>query len=148
VPVERFCTGPGRNVLAPDEMLVSLFVPAPARGFGAHYLRFIPRNEMDIAVVGCGASVELGNGGSRFTAARVALGAVAPTPLLVDAAATELVDHPVGDAAIDRAAAAAQSACRPIDDMRGTAEFRRHLAGVLTRRALHEAVRRAQEVTA
>jgi carbon-monoxide dehydrogenase medium subunit len=144
VPVERFCIAPGRNVLAPDEMLVSFFIPAPTPRFGAHYLRFIPRNEMDIAVVGCGAAVELNDAGDRFTAARVALGAVAPTPLLVEEAAAELTGRAVGDEAIERAAARAQAACRPISDMRGTAEYRRHLVGVLSRRALREAIRRAR----
>jgi len=145
LPVEQFCTGPGRNVLGPDEMLVAFFIPAPPPRFGAHYLRFIPRNEMDIAVVGCGAAVELDPSGKQFAAARIALGAVAPTPLLVEEAARELAGRPVGEDAIGRAAAAAQAACRPITDMRGTAEYRRHLAGVLTRRALREAARRAAE---
>ena len=79
VPVEQFCTGPGRNVLGNGEFLVSLRFPAPPRNFGAHYLRFIPRNEMDIAVVGVGSSVVLGDDSATVTAARIALGAVAPT---------------------------------------------------------------------
>jgi CO/xanthine dehydrogenase FAD-binding subunit len=145
VPVENFCLAPGKNVLKPDEMLVSFFIPFPPKHFGAHYLRFIPRNEMDIAVVGCGASVVLSPDKRNFARARIALGAVAPTPLLVESAAAELVGKEVGEPAIGRAALAAQAATRPISDMRGTAEYRRHLTGVLTRRALRKAIRRAME---
>jgi carbon-monoxide dehydrogenase medium subunit len=101
---------------------------------------------MDIAVVGCGVSVELTADRRTFLRARVALGAVAPTPLLVESAATELIGKEVGEQAIGSAALAAQAAARPISDMRGTAEYRRHLVGVLTRRALRKAVERAREV--
>jgi len=145
VPVENFCVGPGRNVLRVSEMLVSFFIPVSPRRFGARYLRFIPRNEMDIAVVGCGASVELSPDGRKFVRARVALGAVAPTPLLVESAAAALQNQDVGEPAVERAAAAAQAAARPITDMRGTAEYRRHLVGVLTKRALRKAIERAKE---
>jgi carbon-monoxide dehydrogenase medium subunit len=110
-------------------------------------LRFIPRNEMDIAVVGCGAAVEINASLDTFQSARIALGAVAPTPLLVRAAAERLIGRQVGDAAaIEEAARAAQGACRPIDDMRGSADYRRHVARVLTRRALRHAVERAREM--
>jgi carbon-monoxide dehydrogenase medium subunit len=144
VPVEQFCTAPGRNVLQRGEFLVSLRFPAPPRGFGAHYLRFIPRNEMDIAVVGVGSSVVLGNDNTTVNAARVALGAVAPTPLLVEEAAAALIGKPLSEATIAAAAAAAQAAARPINDMRGTIEQRRHLVGVLTRRTLQRAGARAR----
>jgi CO/xanthine dehydrogenase FAD-binding subunit len=145
VPVETFCLGPGKNVLKGSEILVSFFIPAAPRRFGAHYIRFIPRNEMDIAVVGCGASVELTSDCRKFQRARIALGAVAPTPLLVESAAAALLNQEVGEPSIERAAAAAQAAARPITDMRGTAEYRRHLVGVLTKRALRKAIERAKE---
>ena len=142
VAVEDFCTGPGQNVLQNGEFLVSLQIPAPAAGFGACYLRFIPRNEMDIAVVGAGSSVVLSGDGSTITSARVALGAVAPTPIMVDTAA--LAGQPANDATINTAAEAATAAARPISDMRGTVAQRRHLAGVLTRRTLQQAISRAR----
>jgi CO/xanthine dehydrogenase FAD-binding subunit len=141
VAVEDFCTGPGRNVLQNGEFLVSLKIPAPAAGFGACYLRFIPRNEMDIAVVGAGSSVVLSADGSTITSARVALGAVAPTPIVVDTSA--LAGQPANEATIEAAAEASTAAARPISDMRGTVEQRRHLAGVLTRRTLQQAIARA-----
>jgi CO/xanthine dehydrogenase FAD-binding subunit len=144
MPVEQFCTGPGRTALQPGEFLVALRMPSPPRHFGAQYLRFIPRNEMDIAVVGVGASVVLNQDQSSFVSGRVALGAVAPTPLLVETAA-ELSGKAVSDETIQQAAEAAQAAARPIDDMRGTAQYRRHLVGVLTRRALRGAIQRAKE---
>jgi CO/xanthine dehydrogenase FAD-binding subunit len=145
VPVEQFCTGPGRTVLQNNEFLVSLRLPAPQANSGAAYLRFIPRNEMDIAVVGTGASVVLSADHATFVSARVALGAVAATPLFVEAAGAALAGKPVSDETIQQAAEAAQAAARPIDDMRGTAQYRRHLVGVLTRRALRGAIQRAKE---
>jgi len=145
VPVEDFCTAPGRTVLQNGELLVAMRLPPPRPRSGAFYLRFIPRNEMDIAVVGAGASVRLTEDRTAFVAARVALGAVAPTPLLVNEAAAALVGKPISDEAIQAAAEAAQAAARPIDDMRGTVAFRRHLCGVLTRRALQGAIQRAKE---
>lgn len=144
VPIEQFCTAPGRNVLGRGEFLVSLRIPAPPQNFGARYLRFIPRNEMDIAVVGVGSSVVLSQDRNTITAARIALGAVAPTPLLVEEAAAALLGKPVSDATIEAAAEAARAAARPISDMRGTIEQRRHLAGVLTRRTLQGAIARAR----
>ena len=144
-PVEEFCTAPGRTLLRTGEFLVALRIPPPGPGFGASYLRFTPRNEMDIAVVGAGASVTLDAGGASFESARVALGAVAPTPLLVPEAGAALAGRAISDEAIDEAARAAQAAARPIDDMRGTIAQRRHLAAVLTRRALWKAVERARE---
>jgi carbon-monoxide dehydrogenase medium subunit len=144
VPVEQFCTGPGRNVLGRGEFLVALRFPAPPRNFGAQYQRFIPRNEMDIAVVGVGSAVVLSNDQATITAARIALGAVAPTPLLVEEAAAALLGQPITDTAIAAAASAAKAAARPISDMRGTVEQRRHLVDVLTRRTLQGAIARAK----
>ncbi len=144
VPVEEFCIAPGRTQLQNGEFLVSLRVPAPAPGFGAAYLRFIPRNEMDIAVVGVGASVTLDESRTTFVAARIALGAVAPTPLYVAEAGASLVGKKVSAEAIEEAAKIAQAAARPITDMRGTAEFRKHLSAVMTRRTLEKAIARAK----
>lgn len=143
-PVEEFCTAPGRTVLQPGEFLVSLSIPASKPGFGAAYLRFIPRNEMDIAVVGVGASVQLDESRTKFVAARIALGAVAPTPLYVAEAGAALVGQPVNAESIAKAAKIAQDAAKPITDMRGTAEYRKHMAGVLTRRTLEQAIDRAK----
>ena len=145
VAVEDFCTAPGRTVLAEGEFLVSLHFPAPAPNSGAYYRRFIPRNEMDIAVVGVGASVALSGDKSSFVSARIAVGAVAPTPLFVSAAGEALAGEPVSDEAIRRAADIARDAARPISDMRGTAEYRKHLTSVLTRRVVEGAVQRAKE---
>ena len=145
VAVEDFCTAPGRTVLADGEFLVALHFPAPAPNSGAFYRRFIPRNEMDIAVVGVGASVVLSGDKSSFVSARIAVGAVAPTPLFVSAAGEALADEPVSDETIQRAADIARDAARPISDMRGTAEYRKHLTSVLTRRVVEGAVQRAKE---
>ena len=144
VAVEDFCVAPGRTVLAPGEFLVQLRVPAPGTGFGAAYQRFIPRNEMDIAVVGVGAAVQLNEAGTHFESARIALGAVAPRPLFVPEAGEALAGQPVAEASIQAAADIAVDAARPISDMRGTAEFRKHLVGVLTRRTLAAAIERAR----
>lgn len=144
-PVERVCTGPGQTVLEPGEFLLSLRIPPPERRSGAHYLRFTPRNEMDIAVAGVGASVVLDERGTSFRSARIALAAVAPTPLLVEEAGAALEGAEVSDGGIARAARLARTTARPIDDMRGTAEFRRHLVEVLTRRALQGAIARARQ---
>ncbi len=141
--VEDFCLAPGRNALQPGELLVSLHMPAPKPHSGARYLRFIPRNEMDIAVAGAGVEVVLENG--TFLSARIALAAVGPTPLFVPEAEEALAGKPVNESSIAAAAAVARSAARPITDMRGTAEYRRHLCAVLTRRALEAAVERARK---
>jgi len=143
VPVEEFCTAPGKTVLKQGELLVSLHLPPPKPHSGAAYLRFIPRNEMDIAVAGAGVSVELNNG--NFQSVRIALGAVAPTPLYAKQAGDSLAGKPVNDACIQTAAELAKAAASPITDMRGTAEYRRHLCAVLTARALKQAIQRAQE---
>jgi carbon-monoxide dehydrogenase medium subunit len=143
VKAEDFCTAPRQNVMESNELLVSLHFPAPQPGFGARYIRFIPRNEMDIAVAGAGVSVQLDNG--TVKSARVALGAVAPTPLLVSEAAAALEGKAPTAENIQAASEKARDAARPINDMRGTIEFRKHLCEVLTRRALTTAVERAQE---
>ena len=145
LPVEQFCTGPGQTALETGEMLVSLKVPSPASNSSSFYLRFIPRNEMDIAVVGAGASVTLDAAKQTIVSARIALGAVAPTPLFAEEASALLAGREVSEAAIDEAAQAAQAIARPISDMRGTAEQRTHLVGVLTRRALNGAIQRIQD---
>lgn len=147
VPVEQFCTAPGRTVLQPGEMLVALRFPPPKPSSGSFYLRFIPRNEMDIAVVGAGASVVLSTDLRRFVSARVALGAVAPTPLFVLEAGAALVGKPVNDETIALAAEVARQAARPINDMRGTIDQRKHLSAILTARALRGAVARARGET-
>lgn len=144
LPVESFCTSPGRNALAQGEFLVAIRVPPLPASFGAAYLRFIPRNEMDIAVTGAGASVVLDEEKSRFISGRVALGAVAPTPLFVEQVGRFLEGKAVSPAVILAAAQIARSAANPISDMRGTAEQRRHLTLVLTKRALSIAVERAK----
>ena len=145
LPVEDFCTGPGQTVLGKGEILVSLKIPAPQQNSSSYYLRFIPRNEMDIAVVGAGASVVLDDDKQRIVSARIALGAVAPTPLFAEEASALLTDKEISDDVINEAAQAAQAIARPISDMRGTAEQRTHLVGVLTRRALNGAIQRVRD---
>jgi len=146
VPVEEFCTGPGKNILQRGEVLVELRFPPRAPHSGSHYRRFIPRNEMDIAVVSVGAVVELEANGDKIRSARIALGAVGPTPLYAREASQILVGKTPGPEAFDLAAKAAQAITTPIDDMRGTKEFRRHVAGVLVHRALEECVQRARKL--
>jgi carbon-monoxide dehydrogenase medium subunit len=144
VAVEDFCTGPGSNVLEPGEIIVELrFPPRPAHS-GSHYRRFIPRNEMDIAVVGVGASVVLDESGENFVSARIGLGAVAAKPFLCQEACDALSGQPVNDETIKKAADAARSVVKPITDMRGTEEFRIHVTGVLTERVIKQAVERAR----
>jgi CO/xanthine dehydrogenase FAD-binding subunit len=145
LPVEQFCTAPGKNALEPGEFLVCLRLPPPRPRSGSAYLRFIPRNEMDIAVVGAGVAVTWDESHTRCSHARVALAAVAPTPLLVSEAAAVLVGSHLDEADVARAASRAQAAARPISDMRGDAEYRRHLVGVLVQRALRSAAARAKE---
>ncbi len=144
LPVEEFCIGPGRNALQQGEMLVALEFPTPQPRSGAKFLRFIPRNEMDIAVVNAAAHVVLDESRGRILSARIALGAVAPTPLLVAEAAEALVGAELGEAAYKRAAEAAIEASKPIFDMRGSIGQRRHLSGVMVRRAIEGAVARAR----
>ena len=145
VPVEQIPTGPGRTSLAKDEFIVEFRLPPrPARSSDA-YLRFIPRTEMDIAVVGCGISVTLDNNGV-CTAARVALGAVAPMVIMVPAAADALVGHTLDAETLAKLDAAAQAAAKPISDKRGTIEYRTKIAGVLARRTAAIAFDRASGI--
>lgn len=142
VPVEQIPTGPGKTSLAKGEIVVSFSFPArPARSSDA-YLRFIPRTEMDIAVVGAGVNLTLD--GDKIGSARVALGAVAPTVLLVEEAAKAIVGSTLDDAAMAKLDAAAQAAAKPITDKRGTIEYRTKVAGVLARRAATIAYERAR----
>ena len=143
VPVEEIATGPGETSLAKGEIVVSLFLPPRPPRSGDAYLRFIPRTEMDIAVVGAGVSLTLDDKGV-CSDARVALGAVAARVLLVGEAAETLIGSVGDDAALEALARAASAACRPIDDMRGTKEFRIKVAGVLARRAAETALERAR----
>ena len=143
VPVEDFCTAPGRTVLRNGEVLIAVHMPPPPAHFGSRYIRFIPRNEMDIAVVGVGASVVLD--GNIITDCRIALASVAPTPVYATSAGASLVGKEITEENIKAASEAAQASATPISDMRGTAEYRTHLIGVLTRRALNGAIQRAKE---
>jgi carbon-monoxide dehydrogenase medium subunit len=142
--VETIVTGPGRTSLAPGEFVFEIRLPSrPARA-GDAYLRSIPRTEMDIAVVGAGVSLVLDPAGV-IVDARVALGAVAPTVLVVQAAAAAILGSTLDAAALARLDAAARVACRPISDKRGTAEYRTKIAGVLARRAAAIAYQRASD---
>lgn len=134
VAVEDFCTGVGTNCMAADEFLVSMKVPRPGPRSSDAYLRFIPRTEMDIAVAGAGVSVSFDDSGN-CTAACVGIGAVAPTPLLVEAAGNALVGTACDVAALEAAAAACSAAANPISDKRGTVEYRIKVVGVLCKRA-------------
>jgi CO/xanthine dehydrogenase FAD-binding subunit len=144
LPVEDIMTGPRRLALTKGEIIASFILPPKAARTGDAYLRFIPRTEMDIAVVGCGVCLTLDSRGA-CSAARVALGAVADRPLLVGPAAAALVGSTIDEAALRKLDAAAQAACRPIDDKRGTKDFRIKLAGVLARRAAQIALQRARK---
>ncbi|MBV8392542.1 MAG: xanthine dehydrogenase family protein subunit M [Alphaproteobacteria bacterium] len=141
LPVEKVPKGPGRLNLEPGEIVVSFTLPPRAAGSSDAYLRMIPRTEMDIAVVGCGVSLTLDKG--TVTAARVGLGAVAPTVLLVEDAAKALIGSKLDDAALAKAAAACSAACKPIDDKRGTIAYRTKVAGVLLKRTALIAAERA-----
>lgn len=142
LPVEAVPAGPGRTNLKPGEILVSFALPPRPLGSSDAYLRMIPRTEMDIAVVGCGVNLTMKDG--VCTAARVGLGAVAPTVLNVSDAANALIGSRLDDAALEKAAAACRAACRPIDDKRGTIVYRTKVAGVLVKRVALIAAQRAQ----
>jgi len=145
LPVEDVMIAPRKLSLAKGEIIASFLLPPRTAHTSDAYLRFIPRTEMDIAVVGCGVCLTLDSKG-KCTAARVALGAVAERPLLVAPAAQALVGTSVDEPALQKLAAAASAACRPIDDKRGTKEYRVKVAGVLARRAALIALERARKV--
>jgi carbon-monoxide dehydrogenase medium subunit len=142
VPVEKIPAGPGRTTLAKGEVIEAITLPLPKGKTGDAYLRFIPRTEMDIAVCSAGVCLTLGRGGV-VEDARVALGAVAPTVILVPAAAKAIIGTKLDDAALAALVEACQAACAPIDDKRGTVEFRTEVAGVLAKRAAKIAYERA-----
>jgi aerobic carbon-monoxide dehydrogenase medium subunit len=143
LPVEDVMLGPRKLALTKGELVASFLLPPRPKGSSDAYLRFIPRTEMDIAVVGAGVSLTV-DGSGKITAARVSLGAVAARVLLVAAAAQAIVGSALDREAQDRLEAAARAACRPIDDKRGTIEFRTQVAGVLARRAALIALERAR----
>ena len=143
VAVEGLLSGPGVTTLAPGELIIAFWIESLPDRSGAAYLRFTPRSEMDIAVVGAGVSLTLDDEGVCI-AARVVLAAVAPTPLVVADAAEALVGSRIDQRSAEIAAVAASAAGTPIDDKRGTASFRRHVAGVLVRRAVIKAAGRAE----
>ncbi len=142
VPVEQIPVSPGKTILKKGEFIEAIQLPAKQPRSGDAYLRFIPRSEMDIAVVSAGINLTLDSKGV-VTAARVALGAVAPTVILVAAAAKALIGSKLDDAALVKLGQACSAACRPIDDKRGTIEFRTKVASVLARRAAKIAYGRA-----
>ena len=144
VAAEDFCTAPGRNVMAADEFVVSIHIPAPVSNSGGFFLRFIPRNEMDIAVVNAAAYIVLSDDHKSFLSARLAVGAVAPIPLYLKDVGDLLAGKEITDEIIEEAAGIARAAANPITDMRGTIEQRIHLAGVMTRRAIVGAIERAK----
>ena len=143
VAVEDFCTGPGRTVLADGELAVALVVPAPAPHTGKVYLKHGRRNEMELATVGVAVTLTLA--GDRVHDLRIVLAAVAPTPLRARRAEAVLRGRPLADALIDEAARTAVAESRPIGDVRGSAEYRRAMVGVLTARAIEQAAQRARE---
>lgn len=141
IAVEKIITAPGSTSLKKGEVIEAITLPKSSRRSGDAYLRFTPRTEMDIAVVGVGISLTLERGVVKK--ARVCLGAVAPTPILVPAAAKALEGTKLDDTALAELAAACSAACNPIDDKRGTAAYRIRVAGVLARRAAKIAYQRA-----
>jgi carbon-monoxide dehydrogenase medium subunit len=145
LPVEEFFLGPGRNALQPNELLIQVKVPPQPANSGAFYHRFIPRNEMDIAVASAGVRIQLSADRSRIESARVALGAVAATPIMVPPAASAIVGKAPTLATFELAGVAAADAAKPIDDMRGGIAQRKQLAHVLTVRALEGALARIGE---
>ena len=143
IPIEEFCIAPGKNVLAKGEILISIRIPSPRPNSGSNYLRFTPRAEMDIAVAGVGASIELDSDLNRILSARIALVAVAPTPVLATEASESLIGQKPSRSIFEKAASIAKETISPITDVRGSAAQRKHLTGVLTRRCLDIAVNRA-----
>ena len=143
IAADAFCTGPGTNSLVDGEFVVAIQIPPQAASMGSAYQRFIPRNEMDIAVVGVGSWIEL-DADENITNARISLGAVAATPLFAEEASQFLVGKEPSDDNFSQAAELAKQIATPITDMRGTAQYRTHLVGVLVKRTLTTALARAQ----
>ena len=133
LPIEEFHTGPGKTVLKNGEMLVSLKFPKRESNSSDAYLRMTPRTEMDIAVVGCGVNLTLDN--DICTSVRVSLGAVAPTPLLIKEASDIMVGTNLNSQVLEKVAKICMESCNPINDKRGTIEYRTKVAGVLFKRA-------------
>ena len=142
IPINEFFVGPGRTVAEPNELLVAVELPEPTGAFGSCYVRLEYRQQMEIAIVGAGASVQFD--GDRITSARVAITALAPTIRRIAEAEAALVGTTGDRAAADLAAAAAAAASSPISDVRGSAEYRRAMASVIARRAIEGAVARAK----
>jgi carbon-monoxide dehydrogenase medium subunit len=147
VPVEQFCTGPGKNVLQKGELLIAIVFPPALSHCSSAYERFIPRNEMDIAVVGAGSRLPVNAAGDAIEFARIGLGAVAPTPKYAQEASEWLAGKPATEASFAQAGELAKKVATPISDMRGTAEYRTHLVGVLVKRTLLKATERAKAFT-
>ena len=142
LPLEEYFLGPGKTALAPHELLAEVRVPVPSAGTGSAYARHTPRKQMDIAVVGVAVALTLASG--RIERARVALGAVAPMPVRAGRAEAQLEGEPLSDECLARATDAAVDECSPISDVRGSAEFRRHIVRVTTERMLRLAAARAR----
>ncbi|MBI4307036.1 MAG: xanthine dehydrogenase family protein subunit M [Chloroflexi bacterium] len=145
IPVEQFCVAPGRTSMQKGEFLLEIRFPKTPQSFGAAYERFTPRNEMDIAIAGVASSLSLDPRSNKIKTARIALAAVGPTPILATKAAEFLAGQQATASNFAAAAALAREEAKPITDMRGTVEQRKHLVGVLTRRTLEKALERAKE---
>jgi carbon-monoxide dehydrogenase medium subunit len=143
IKVEEFCVGPGKNTLQPGELLVTLLFPPPGTKCGSAYERFIPRNEMDIAVAGAGSWLQVSADSKTIEGARIGLCAVAPTPKFAAEASQWLSGKPATAETFQEAGELAKKVASPITDMRGTAEYRVHLVGVLVKRTLTRALERA-----
>ena len=133
IPIENFHLGPGKTILENGQMLVALKFPKRNNNSADAYLRMTPRTEMDIAVVGCGVNISIENG--VCTNARVSLGAVAPKPLLINEASDILVGSSLDEETLEKVSKICRDSCNPIDDKRGTIDYRTKVAGVLFKRA-------------
>ena len=143
VAVDEVVKGPGETVLRANEFVVEFLLNTPPPKSADGYLRLIPRTEMDIAIVGAAAALTLN--GDMVTAARVVLGAVAPTFVRVLEAETALIGSTLDENTLAAVAGAATAACKPIDDKRGTIQYRQQVAGVLAKRVVKLAAQRAQD---